>query len=291
MFGENVQDDVGDEGDNPNIKGVDDNKKNADFEKQKNQNVPFISENNMKFNWGQVCLIIGKTASGKTTTLLQMLEKRPEFFPPDIKKIFYTNGINSIRRKPGETRQKNIFVDIEDHIPNFDWITVDDLFNQIENDELESHCIIVLDDFADKLKNPEVSLLVKGNTNHRDLLVFVIVQNLFTPELKVYRENSAWIGLTGNMNDKNQLISFFNKVQNVDHVGAKIEFNTYEYFSSIDKHNLFFVSLNDLPKDYLPNFNYNGNSNTYYRAYQGTITKLEQQVGGGEESGTETIRF
>src|SRR6266705_4415768 len=135
--------------------------------------------NHLKFKHPFTCMVSGTTSSGKTHLVRRILSNWKYII--DIKlnrlKILWCFGQHQDLYK---IPIKNVDINYYEGLPSL---------NDIKS--IAPH-VIVLDDLMEDVKKDVVTLFTRGS-HHMNISVFLIVQNLFNPNLRTISLNSHYI--------------------------------------------------------------------------------------------------
>lgn len=150
-------------------------------------------------------ILIGGTGSGKTTLMLQIIERRRTLFEKEIDSIVYCY---------------EIYQDIFNHYPYIKFVkgsikNIEEMFSNLNPNRQR---ILVLDDMQtlvdDAQQGLEMSKIFAIYGHHLGINVFLLSQNLFYQN-KYFRSitlNSHYIILFNMRRDKSQLKRFFGQI-------------------------------------------------------------------------------
>lgn len=149
----------------------------------------FKMEGNLKMKHPFTCLISGPTGSGKTKLVQRILKNRNQLISNTGLSVLWAYG------------------EFQDSFNNFNFkyyqgLPTKDVLDKIKPD------IIVIDDLMAELgKNVDILNLFTKYSHHRNISVFLLVQNLFfnSPILRTISLNSKYMFLLKNPRDKSQI--------------------------------------------------------------------------------------
>lgn len=174
--------------------------------------------------------VIGRSGSGKTTNLCKMLNK-PEFWPDDVERIFWTNpqGLKTNHDKCVETLIANN--------KKVELIDFDTAASRSENADWPPKSIVIFDDIREQVVKRDEGLVMQltANSNHQHLISIVIVQNLFTNNFKPLREQCRYIVFSRFLLDQMNLKMFLRRTVNSDDMVSSIICDLYNNHFRIDE--------------------------------------------------------
>lgn len=136
-------------------------------------------------------VIAGPSQSGKTSFVLQLLDRRDEIFKCNINRILWCYGVyqpklNTLLQSKGFILHSNI-VDVSD---------------------IQPYDIVVLDDLIHESKNSsDVTAMFTRAAHHKPCFIIFIMQNLFPPgkEARTRSLNTHYYVILKNPRDKSQI--------------------------------------------------------------------------------------
>ena len=173
--------------------------------------------NSLAFTTPCTAIISGPTASGKSTFIFRTLRNRKHMFHTPVKKIYYFYGVWQKLFKVNS----DLNVEYIKDIPN------EHFLQELESDY---HNLVIIDDLqSSALNNGFIANLFSREAHHRNLGVFLILQNLFY-QGKYSRDislNTHYFILFKNQRDINQIKILGNQLG----IGKKL-IQAYSYATS-----------------------------------------------------------
>ena len=121
----------------------------------------------LRFNAPCTAIISGPTGSGKTTFTLNLLKHLDGMFTEPINKIYYFYGV----------WQTSFECFMEEKIVYLQELPTEERINSLTNGD---HNLIIIDDMQIRaLNDPFIANLFSRESHHKNLSVFLLLQNLF----------------------------------------------------------------------------------------------------------------
>ena len=140
---------------------------NSQFIKMSGNKIQPSSTTSLPFTSPSTAIISGPTASGKSTFIFKMLHNLEHMFTTPVKKIYYFYGV---WQKLFEVNS-DLNVEYIKDIPNEQFL---------EELETDNHNLVIIDDLqSSALNNSFIANLYSREAHHRNISVFLILQNLF----------------------------------------------------------------------------------------------------------------
>ena len=126
-----------------------------------------ITMTSLPFTTPCTAIISGPTASGKSTFIFKMLHNLKHMFDKPVNKIYYFYGVwQKMFEKNPELNMEYI-----KDIPNTQFL---------EDLESDNHNLLIIDDLqSSALNNGFIANLFSRESHHRNVSVFLVLQNLF----------------------------------------------------------------------------------------------------------------
>ena len=142
-------------------------------------------------------LISGATGTGKSQWIIKLIKNAKEMIVEPPAHIMYCySEIN-----PEILKLKNENVEIFHGVPSRE---------QIEGKP--KNLLLILDDLANEIDSRFLDALYTKYSHHLDISVFTIVQNLYTPKIKIARVNCHYICLMKNFQGLLQIRTLANQL-------------------------------------------------------------------------------
>ena len=110
------------------------------------------------------CMVVGPSMSGKSHFILELLQRKTEFFQPCPQRVVYAYGV---------------WQPAFNNLPNVEFVKGVEGLSGVEFNH-NNPSILVIDDLMEELSgNKELSVLFTREMHHKNITVFFLVQNLY----------------------------------------------------------------------------------------------------------------